>query len=89
MDGRTYAHPSEKSGPLTSRAAQSQMAKINAMITSALEERDSLSADMADKAELAAYREAEQGGSGAGNTKGPAGAVQLTALQADALRKSI
>ena len=89
MGTRTWIDPAEKSGPLTSRAAQSQMAKINAMITTALEKRDNLSADMADKADLAAYREAEQGGSGAGTTKGPAGSVSLTALQADALRKSI
>jgi hypothetical protein len=89
MGTRTWIDPAEKSGPLTSRAAHSQMAKINAMITTTLEKRDNLSVDMADKADLAAYREAGQGGSGAGNTKGPTGAVQLTALHADALKKSI
>ena len=97
MDSRTFAHPTEKSGPLTSRAAQTQMANINAMIDSALERRDSLHADLTDKAELAAFREAEQGRSGAGTlgsqvygaTKGPADSVQLTAVQAEALQRSI
>jgi hypothetical protein len=65
------------------------MANINAMIDIALEKRDNLHVDLADKADLAAFREAEQGGSGAGTTRGPADAVQLTAVQAEALKRSI
>ena len=80
MGSRPWQDPKEKSGPLTSRAAQTQMAQFNAMFDSAMELRE-------NKAELAAYREADQGRSGAG--KGPADSVQLTVVQAEALQKSI
>ena len=65
------------------------MAHINAMIDTALERRDSLQADFSDKAELAAFREAEQGRAGAGATRGPADAIHLTAVQAESLQRSI
>jgi hypothetical protein len=67
------------------------------MFDSAMERRENLHSDKSDKAELAAYREAEQGRSGAGTlgsqvygtTKGPADSVQLTVVQAEALQRSI
>ena len=61
-----------------------------------MERREDLNANNADEAELAAYREAAQSRGGAGSlgsqvygTKGPAGSVSLTAVQAEALQNSI
>ena len=87
MGTRPWGNPQEKSPPLSSKA--SQMANINAMIDEKLDRRDSLQADYADKAELAAFREAAQGSAGAGTTKGPADAIPLTAVQAESLQRSI
>jgi hypothetical protein len=89
---RPWGNPQEKSPPLMSKAS----VNFNAMFDSAMERRENLHSDKSDKAELAAYREADQGRSGAGSlgsqvygTKGPADSVQLTAVQAEALQKSI
>jgi hypothetical protein len=83
MGTRPWQDPKEKSESLSSKAAQTQMAQFNAMFDSAMELRDNKS----EKAELEAYRAADQGRSGA--SKGPEDSVQLTVVQAEALKKAI